>query len=134
MLWSALAALLAERAHDIFYSMPTGEASARRFIQAEVFVAPYTVLGMLKSMVPLFMRRADPLYWTSVSAGEPTERDPKGRNRFTSRLVSVLFGSHGWTHALVLSSILASIGYSLWTSILPLVHHERNINQTAREF
>lgn len=131
MLWSALAAMLAERTHDIFFSMPTGEASARRFIQAEVFMAPYTMLGMLKSLVPLFMRRADPLYWTAVPAGEPTERDPKGRNHFASRLRSVLFKSHGWTHAFVLSSILASVGYSLWASLMPLVNHERNINQTA---
>ena len=131
MIWAALAAILTERLHDFFFSMPTGEASARRFIQAQVFMAPYTVMGLIRGLVPPFMRRAQQPYWTDGEIRSASERDPKCRKGFFERLLSVTFISHGWIHALIFSLILGAIGYSLHKSIMPYVWHQRTLHQTG---
>ena len=131
MIWAALAAILTERLHDLFFAMPTGKISSRRFIQAQVFMAPYTIMGLLRGMVPSFMRRAEGPYWVKEEVAVNKERDPKARNSFLERLASVMLVSHGWIHALVVSFTLAAIGYSLHASIMPLVWHQRTLHQTG---
>ena len=110
-----------------------GQVSARRFIQSEVFMAPYTILGMLRKLVPSFLRRMPEPYWTPAEFGEPKERDPKSRQSLGRRLLSSLLFTHGWVHLFVISGILASVGYSLFHSIRPYALHQRSLHQTGRE-
>lgn len=111
----------------------TGQVSARRFIQSEVFMAPYTILGMLRKLVPSFLRRMPEPYWTPAEFGEPKERDPKSRQSLGRRLLSSLLFTHGWVHLFIISGILASVGYSLFHSIRPYALHQRSLHQTGCE-
>lgn len=132
--WAALATVLAERFFDLTCAMPSGQLSARRFIQSQVFMAPYTILALLRSFVPSFLRRAPEPYWVKSEPAELMEREKKNRQPFARRFLSVTLLSHGWLHLFVVLGLLAAIGYSLYESIRPFALGQRNLHQTGCEF
>ena len=131
--WAALATVLAERFFDFTCAMPSGQLSARRFIQSQVFMAPYTILALLRSLVPSFLRRAPEPYWTKSEPAEPMEREKKNRQSLGRRLLSVTLLSHGWLHLSVVLGLLAAVGYSLYESIRPFALGQRDLHQTGCE-
>lgn len=133
MIWAALAVVLSERLHDFFFAVPTGNFGSRRFIQSQVFMAPYIILGMLRSCVPSFLRRHQEPYWAPSSIGETRERDSKARKPFMARLLAVTFGSHGWAHLILVCGLLAAIGWSLFNSLRPVALGQRSWHQAGCE-
>lgn len=132
MIWAALAVVLTERLHDFFFAVPAGRASVHRHLQAQIFMAPYLVIGLFRAMLPAFLRRGASPYWVQDTSEDGTERDRKNRKPLRLRLFSVMFYSHGWIHLVVILGILAAIAVSLSNSIIGWIGHVRSAQQTGR--
>lgn len=131
MVWAAFAVILSERLHALCYAMPSGRNSASRFIQAQVFMAPYLAWGLCKKLVPQSLRSSSESTSTTGQAQDANERDSKDRSTVLRRLASVSFGTIGWLHLVSIAVILAASGYSLYTSIRPFALGQRTIYQTG---
>ena len=133
MVWAAFAMIVTGRLHDFFFTTPMGKPSVHRYVQAQIFLAPYRLVGLMRMVIPQFLLRATKPHWIATPDNTPRERDAKNRTSFGYRLLSITVGSHGWLHAIILMALVGCIGLSLAHSILPWAQHQRSAHQTGRK-
>ncbi|GAA94458.1 glycosyltransferase family 2 protein [Mixia osmundae IAM 14324] len=130
LLRSLFVSVLAERLHDLCFSLSSGQPTMRRKLQSLAFVASYDLIALFRALKPaskVYLITQD----ESVARQGPSERDVKARLPLHLRSYNVLFRGFAWIQLVIFAGVLSSVIYACATAISAYADGSRTLHQTG---
>ncbi|KDQ13661.1 glycosyltransferase family 2 protein, partial [Botryobasidium botryosum FD-172 SS1] len=106
--------IMAERAHEILWSMPTGYLGNRRDSLAQSWLAPYHAITLIRSVLPNYLGGKTMAFQASGAISDALhERTPAARAPLWRRATFMLWECSVWIHVIVVGVTATAVFYSL---------------------